>query len=99
NGDANFTFVVSVSPADVTPITIANAAVRNVEIGGLRNGVAYTFTVVARNKAGTGSPASSSPTVPAARPDPVTSVSARPGDGQARLTITNGADNGAAIDS
>ena len=91
--------MVSVTPADVPPITIPNASARNVEIGGLRNGVAYTFTLVASNKAGPSAPASSSPATPAARPDPITSVRAEPGDGQVRLTIQSGASNGASIDS
>lgn len=69
-------------------------------ITGLTNGVAYTFTVVATNSAGTSaaSPASSSvtPMVPAL-PGAPTNVVATGGSGQATVTFTAPASNGSPI--
>ena len=54
---------------------------RAASVGGLTNGVAYTFTVAATNVAGT-SPSSiaSSAVIPLTVPGAPTSVAARPGD-------------------
>jgi hypothetical protein len=62
-------YTVTVSPPDVTPISVG-AATRTVTVTGLANGTAYTFTVTATNASGTGSPSQPSthatPTLPAA---------------------------------
>lgn len=66
-------------------------------ITGLTNGVGYQFRVKAVNKAGTGSPSSTSATVtPATAPQPPTSVSGTRGDQQVSLTWTAPVNNGGA---
>lgn len=98
NGDSNFTFVITSSPADVAPITVKNAATRSLDVSGLKNGVTYTFSITAANKAGTGPESTSAPAVPAALPGAVGAVTAAPGDGSATLTFSAPANNGDSID-
>jgi hypothetical protein len=64
-------------------------------VGQLTNGVAHTFTVVARNSAGA-SPTSlpSAAVTPFGRPDPPTSVTATAGAGSARVSWVQARDNG-----
>jgi len=103
NGDDDFTFELTVSPADTGPISIPNASTRSYEVGGLRNGQSYTFSVTATNKAGEGPPGSSPAAVPAALPATPSGFTATPADtggagGAATLAFTAPADNGDSID-
>ena len=69
-------------------------------VSGLVNGWGYTFKVSDMNGLGEGAlSASSNVVVPAAVPGAPTSVSATPGNTQATVTWTNGANNGSGIAS
>ncbi len=58
NGGSNVTgYVVTVAPAHVAPVTGASSPI---VVGGLTNGVSYTFTVQAENSAGLGAASSAS---------------------------------------
>jgi hypothetical protein len=65
---------------------------------GLKNGIAYTFTVTAKNKVGT-SPASSPslPVTPATVPGPPTNVTATAGNAQATVSFKLPANGGSPI--
>ena len=67
-------------------------------VTGLTNGTAYTFTVTASNKAGTGSASSaSSAVVPATVPDAPTSVTGVFGDSQALVSWTAPSNTGGSV--
>jgi hypothetical protein len=69
--------------------------VTQVNIGGLANGTAYTFTVASRNIAGLGAEsAASSPVTPRTVPDPPTSVTATAGAAAATVSWSPPAYNG-----
>ncbi len=87
-GDSNLTYVITPSPADVAPITIRDAVPKPQIIGGFTNGTAYTFSITAKNKAGTGDAQSSPAAIPVRVPDAVTGITVAPGDRQATLTFS-----------
>ena len=97
NGDPNLTYDLTVSPPDVAPIAIKNAVPQPTPVGGLKNGVSYTFAMTATNKAGTGPEGTSNAAVPAALPSPIGSVSAVPGDRLATLAFSAPNGNGGDI--
>ena len=69
-----------------------------ISVGGLTNGVAYTCTVISTNAVGTSPPSAvSSPVTPDNFPDPPTIDSITAGNSVLVITVTPGADNGAAI--
>jgi fibronectin type III domain protein/IPT/TIG domain-containing protein/List-Bact-rpt repeat protein len=77
-------YVVSALPGGAT--VEAGAAQTTAVVGGLTNGTSYTFTVVARNAAGTGAPSAPSNAVtPVTTPGVPTSVTARAGNGSATV--------------
>ena len=92
NGGSQVTgYVVTSSPGSFT----AAGANSPVVIGGLTNGITYTFTVKATNAAGNGSPSGPSNAVtPRTVPGKPTGVTAVPGDGQATVSYTPPSDDG-----
>ena len=75
------------SVAQTPTVFVSNATTETV--GGLTNGVAYTFTVTATNAAGNGAPSSpSAPVTPATVPSAPTGVSGVSGDQQVVVSWT-----------
>jgi hypothetical protein len=93
NGSPITKYTVHVSPGGLTVDTAATIAV----IGGLTNGVAYTFTVTASSAAGTGAPSAPVTAVPAAVPSPPTNVHGTAGNGVATVAWNAPAANGSPI--
>ena len=78
-------------PGPVTALAPATGAA----IGGLTNGVSYTFTVAAVNVAGTGADsAASNAVVPLTVPTQPTSVTAKAGDGSVKVSWSPPTDSG-----
>ncbi|GAA3401468.1 fibronectin type III domain-containing protein [Paenibacillus hodogayensis] len=69
-----------------------------IAVTGLTNGTAYTFTVVATNAIGDSAFSEPSNSVtPTDKPDAPVSVTAQPGNGQATVSFTPGADGGSPV--
>jgi hypothetical protein len=98
NGATITSYRVTSSPGGFTKTVTGNPASSPATVTGLTNGVAYRFTVVARNSVGDG-PAStlSPPVTPRTTPGTVTGVSAQPGDGSVTLSWTAPGNGGATI--
>jgi hypothetical protein len=90
------------TPGGTTPQTVAKGT-QSKTITGLTNGTPYTFTVKAKDNAGnlsTGEPTTATPNSSATpntpsdtpAPDPVSGLTATPGNGQVTLTWTNPTD-------
>ena len=96
-GNSSITgYTVTSSPGKKT----ASGTVAPITVKGLTNGIAYTFTVTATNKIGTGPPsAASSPVTPAAAPGAPAGLKATAGNGQVVVSFTAPASNGSAIKS
>jgi hypothetical protein len=94
NGGAAVTgYAVTASPGGI----VATGSGSPITVGGLTNGISYTFTVTATNTAGTsGSSAPSSAVTPSSIPGPPTALTATPGDGQVGLSWLPPAVNGGA---
>ena len=93
NGGSAITgYTVTSSPGGKT----ASGTATTLTVTGLTNGTAYTFTVTATNKAGTGpaSGASSPAVTPYTVPGAPTGVSATAGNAQATVSFTAPASNG-----
>lgn len=95
-GTAITGYVVTSTPGSFTAST--NGSTTTVAVTGLTNGVAYQFSVVAQNAAGTG-PASalSSAVTPAQPPGAPSNIVATAGNQQVSLTWTAAPSNGATI--
>jgi uncharacterized protein (TIGR02145 family) len=94
NGGSAITgYTVTSSPGGIT----ATGATSPINVTGLTNGTAYTFTVVATNAIGNSSPSTASsavtPSAPTV-PGPPTSVTAVGGNAQATISFTAPAFNG-----
>jgi hypothetical protein len=88
-GDSVTLYIVTADPSGLTCSTGGTQCA----VGGLTNGVEYTFTVVAQNSVGDSVPSQPSNAVtPASVPDVVTGLSAVPGDGE--VTVSWNATNG-----
>ena len=96
NGGASITgYVITADPGGATA-EVGNAT--SGTISGLSNGTSYTLTVAARNSAGTGAKsAASNAVVPRGVPGKPGAVTAVRGDGQATVSWTAAAENGAAV--
>jgi Tol biopolymer transport system component len=96
-GAAVTSYTVTASPGGAT----ATGAGRPITVTGLTNGANYTFTVVATNIVGTGSPSAPSNSVTPATgpPGAPTAVTAVPGNAEATVQFTPPEDDGAAITS
>jgi hypothetical protein len=94
NGGSAITgYVVTAAPGGAT--CNAGPGASSCVISGLNNGSTYSFTVTARNAAGTSSPSSSSNSVtPIGPPAAPTITSALRGDTKATVTFTAPTDNG-----
>lgn len=94
NGGVPITmYTVTSSPGNVT----ATGTVSPINVTGLTNGTAYTFTVAATNKAGTSVPSAPSNSVtPAGPPDAPTGVTALAGNASAVVSFTPPVFNGGA---
>ena len=81
------------------PIPGSNRHTTGYTVTGLTNGTAYRFHLRAVNYEGNGAVATavSLPAVPATTPDPVTELTATPGNSQATLTWIPGSDGGSPI--
>jgi hypothetical protein len=89
-------YAVTASPGGAT----ATSTGSTVEVHGLTNGTAYTFTVTVTTPAGTSPPSlPSDPVVPAGYPDAPSAVTAVAGSGAATVSWTAPNDHGAAIQS
>ncbi len=107
NGSATVTWVAPVngggSPISLytvtsTPggLTCTNTAASGCTVGGLTNGVSYTFSVTATNAVGMGLPSvPSAPVIPATTPSAPTGVSGIGSDSQAVVSWTAAQSNGA----
>ena len=92
-GSAVIKYAVTASPGGITATGIG----RSIIVSGLTNGTAYTFTVTATNKIGTGpasSPSNSVTPVGLTVPGSPTGVSAFAGNAQATVTFSAPASNG-----
>lgn len=77
------------------PAALAEGASSPIEVTGLHNGIAYTFTVEAYNEIGWSAPSDHSDSVaPIAVPDAPTNVSAAAGNATATVTFDAPANNG-----
>jgi hypothetical protein len=93
-GSAITNYIVTSSPGDFT----GQGTTSPIEVTGLVNGTAYTFTVVAVNSLGTSSASAASNNVtPATVPAAPTSVVATIGDASVSVAFTAGANNGSPI--
>ncbi len=93
-GLAISTYTVTSSPGNKTCSTPTTSCT----VTGLTNGTPYTFTVTATNTIGTGAAsAPSAPATPAAAPGTPTMGTATAGNGQASVTFSTPATNGAPI--
>ena len=94
-------FVVTATPDGATCTISLGALQSSCDIAGLTRGTTYTFTATGTNSAGTSDPSAASagvtPAVLATRPDPPTSLSATPGDGEASIVFQSGADGGSPV--
>lgn len=87
-------YIVTSSPGDFT----GQGTSSPIEVTGLVNGTAYTFTVVAVNSLGTSSASAASNSVtPAGLPAAPTNVVATIGDASASVAFTAGSSNGSPI--
>jgi len=92
NGGSSITgYTVTVSPADVAPVTGASSPI---VVTGLTNGQAYTFTVTADNVAGTGPASSSSNSVTPKATQTITFVNPGPQNFGTTPTLSATADSG-----
>ena len=83
---------------DGTTQYTGTSATTTITVGGLTNGVAYTCTVTSTNALGPSLPSAvSSPVTPVTVPDAPTIDSIAAGNSVLVITVTPGADNGAAI--
>lgn len=112
-GDAQATVSWTAPASNGSPLTgytvtpyvagVAEAAVpvpatsTSVVVGGLVNGVTYTFEVAATNAVGTSPSGASGPVTPAGVPSSVSSVAAVAGDGQATVSWAAPSGNGSAL--
>jgi len=96
NGGTTITGYTVVSNPDSVQVNVAGNASQAV-VGGLTNGISYTFIVTATNSVGP-SPASgpSAQVIPFGPPLAPRNVSATPGDGEATVSWLPPADNGGA---
>jgi len=87
-GSAITSYTITASPGGATQ-TVAGATSTSGTVGGLQNGVSYTFTVHATNQVGNGTEsAPSNPVTPTPLPQAPVGVSATPGDTQATISWT-----------
>src|SRR5581483_10076208 len=96
NGGAAITSyrITTTGPGAPGPLTVA-APATGAAVGGLTNGASYTFTVAATNVAGTGvESAVSNAVVPLTVPSQPTSVTAKAGDGSAKISWSPPSDTG-----
>jgi titin len=98
NGSAITGYVVTpfIGTTAQTPRPFASTATSQV-ITGLTNGTVYTFKVAATNARGTGIPSAASAAITAGTPSAPPTASGVPGNGQATVSWTAPANNGAAI--
>ena len=90
---------VSQGAASTTP-AILDGTSTSAHVQGLTNGVTYTFTVTAVNKAGAGTESTeSSPQIPYGTTFGVTGFAVTPGNGVANLSWTSVNDNGSPVTS
>jgi hypothetical protein len=94
NGGAPIeSYTVTASPGGAT----ASGTLGPIDVTGLTNGAAYTFTVTATNAVGTGPPSAASPAVtPATVPGAPTGVLVAAGNGEVTVSFTPPASNGGA---
>lgn len=97
NGSAITGYTVTASPGNIT----ATGTTSPIEVTGLTNGTAYTFTVKATNAIGTGpaSAPSAAVTPQASAPQAPTIVSVSPGNSALTVSFNAGATGGSAITS
>lgn len=92
NGSTVTLYTVTASPGGATATSPGGGATT---VGGLTNGTAYTFTVVATNAIGASSPSQASTTAtPSGRPSPPFNVSVAYGDREATVTWVPADPNG-----
>jgi len=92
-GSAITSYTVTSSPEGRTATT-SNGSTRTATVTGLTNGIAYTFTVVARNALGNSPTASVGPVTPRTIPSAPTNVTATEGNTQAIVNWTASTNNG-----
>jgi hypothetical protein len=97
-GTAITSYTATASPGGAFATTL-DGVTTSIDVTGLTNGTAYTFTVVASNAAGNGAASSASTAITVGTPPAPGSPNAAAGGsaGQAVLTWTVPADNGSAI--
>jgi hypothetical protein len=86
-GTAIKSYKVTASPGNATAIT-ADGVTTSIDVTGLTNGTAYTFTVVATNAAGSGAASNASTAITAGTPPAPGSPNAAPGGGPGKVVLT-----------